>query len=141
MFIALLLATFSPILVSGYLAFALDVPVRVPARWVFVIAGPVLAYTVAWMFMTIIALPVIAICVYLIPAIVQILGVHPYWLPIAEWGARYWYMVLTVALGLMSAWIALYLWPRWPDVFAALTKRRSAFPVQSTPSRSANGEP
>jgi hypothetical protein len=129
----------SPVLVSVYLVFRKGAGVS--GRWVFVLAGPILAYTVAWMFVTIIALPVVAICVYLIPAIVQILGVRPYWLPIAEWVTQYWYLIFTAALGLMSAWVALYLWPRWPDVFTALAKRRSELTVQSMPSLSANGEP
>ena len=113
------IAILSPVFVSAYLAVRRGRGVQ--GRWVFVLAGPVVAYTVAILLSVIFVLPVWIAAVFFVPAIVQVLGIRPYWISAYNLHSQYWFFYVSVLLSAMSTWLSWYLWPRWPAVFLALT--------------------
>jgi hypothetical protein len=121
------LAFLSPILLSAYLVTRRGS--GVPGRWLFLIVGPILGYTLFWSAAMLVALPMSFIANFLVPAIVQILDVRPHWLPVVDWVAKYWYFVMPVFFATVVPAVTVWVWRRWPAVFAALVNRSSVSPA------------
>ena len=105
------LALISPILISAFLVFFKGR--GIPGRWVFLFAGPVLAYTILWVFTLIFIFPAAFFVVWLAPAFRQLYEQLPYWYPFAEWFIKHVDVIAPITVGLLSVWLVMYVWPRW----------------------------
>jgi hypothetical protein len=112
------LALVSPIAVCAFLSLFLGRGVR--GHWLFVLAGPLLAYTILWLVLMLLYIPAAFAVIFLVPSTMDLLGVRPFWLPLASWVVGKEPFIAAGAAGLLSCWLATYVWPRWPGVFAAL---------------------
>ena len=114
----LYLAYLSPILVSAFLVVVKGKGVR--GRWLFLVVGPVLAYTIMWVATLVFFAPAWIIITFLAPAVIDFTGTGPYWMPVAAWLSKndFWLAGLTCAC--LATWIAFYVWPRWPAFLDAL---------------------
>jgi hypothetical protein len=116
------LALVSPILVAVSLALFKGGGVR--GRWLFVIVGPVLAYTVLWAVTLVFIVPATFVVVWLAPATKDLYNQLPYWYPVAEWFVKYDKLIASVACGALASWLALYVWPRWSALLSVLAAPR-----------------
>jgi hypothetical protein len=114
-FVALL----SPILVSAALALAKGKGVR--GRWLFLFVAPILAYTILWVLTLVFIVPATVVVVFLAPATQDLFNKMPYWYGIAAWMTEYQLFLAAGACGNLAAWLAVWLWPRWPNILFALT--------------------
>lgn len=114
------IALISPILVSVFLVLFKGRGVR--GRWLFLVAGPVIAYSILWVFTLVFVVPATFVLVLLAPATKEIFNQMPYWFAVAAWVTEYQWLLASVTCGLLAAWLAAYLWPRWPAVLWALAQ-------------------
>jgi len=112
------LAFLSPILVSVFLAVFRGRGVS--GRWLFVLVGPVAAYTVLWVATLVFIAPAWLILTFFTPAVKELTNHTPYWYPFASWLASNDWWLAGVVCALLAAWLVLHLWPRWPAILAAL---------------------
>jgi len=121
------LALVSPILVAVFLAVFKGRGVQ--GRWLFVIVGPVLAYTVLWVFTLVFIVPATFVVVWFAPATKELYDQLPYWYPVAEWFVKYDKLIAAVACGALASWLATYVWPHWSELLSVLATRKQA-PMQ-----------
>ena len=112
------LAIVSPILVAVFLVVVKGRGVR--GRWLFVVVGPVLAYTVLWVITLVFIVPATFVVVWLAPATKELYNQLPYWYPLAELFVKYDKLIAAVACGVLASWLAVYVWPRWSALLAVL---------------------
>lgn len=117
-FLVAWLALVSPIAVCAFLSLFRGRGVR--GRWLFVLAGPVLAYTILWLVLMLLYIPAAFAVIFLVPSTMDVLGVGPFWLPLASWVVGKEPFLAAGAAGLLSCWLVTFVWPRWPGVLAAL---------------------
>ncbi len=108
----------SPVLVCAFLSIFRGRGVR--GRWVFLFAGPLLAYTVLWLFLLVLYVPTALAVIFLVPSTVDLFKAQPFWFPLASWVVGKEPFIAAGACGLLSTWLSIYVWPRWPGVFTAL---------------------
>jgi len=99
--------------------------------WLFLVAGPLLAYTVLWLLCLVVVFPATFVVIYLAPATKEFLDHLPFWYPFTMWAVKYSNELLAIICGALSAWLALHIWPRWPATLHALVQRPSASPARS----------
>jgi hypothetical protein len=92
----------------------------VRGRWLFLLVGPLVVYTVLWLALLIFMLPAWFVLTWFTPAIVQLLNSKPFWYPLFSWVAEYdGYIASAVSLSL-TLWLVTHFWPRWPAILEAL---------------------
>jgi hypothetical protein len=121
------LALISPILISLVLVLFRGKLVR--GRWLFLLVGPVLAYTILWVFTLVFIVPATFVLVLLAPGTQATFNQMPYWFHLAAWVTKYQYLLAALTCGALATWIAVWLWPRWPNILYALAQ-----PPESRPS-------
>src|ERR1017187_8362189 len=114
------LALISPILVAAFLSIFKGRGVI--GRWLFLFAGPVLAYSILWVFTLFVIVPATFVVVVLAPATKELFNQMPYWFSIAAWATEYQALLASTVCGLLASWLAFYVWPRWPGILWALVK-------------------
>ncbi len=114
------LALVSPILAS--LAVVLFRGKGVRGRWLFLVVAPVVAYTILWVFTLVFIVPATFVVVLLAPGTKDLFDQMPYWFGVASWVTQHQYLIAAVSCGALSAWLALWLWPRWPNILFALAQ-------------------
>jgi hypothetical protein len=114
------IALISPMLVSALLVLFRGRGVR--GRWLFLLAGPVIAYSVVWLFTLVVIIPATFVVVLLAPATKDLFDQMPYWFTVAATATKYQFLLASIVCGLLSAWLALHLWPRWPAILWALVQ-------------------
>lgn len=118
--IASFIALVSPMLVSALLVIFKGRGVR--GRWLFLLAGPVIAYSIVWLFTLVVIIPATVVVVLLAPATKELFDQMPYWFSVATMATKYQFLLASVVCGLLSAWLALHLWPRWPAILWAVVQ-------------------
>lgn len=140
-FVIQLLAFFiflSPILVSAYLVLVRGRNVR--GRWLFLLVGPLIVYTVLWLALLLFMVPAWFVLTWFTPAVLELTQSKPFWYPVFSWVAQYdGYIASVVTLGL-SVWLVQHFWPRWPAVLAALTQQAPESSPSEPPQPSAASE-
>ena len=114
------LALVSPILVS--LALVLFRGRHVHGRWLFLVVGPVVAYTILWVFTLVFIVPATFVLVLLAPATKELFNQMPYWFHIAAWVTEHQFALAALTCGTLATWLAVWLWPRWPNTLYALAQ-------------------
>ena len=127
----------SPIFVALYLVVFRGRGVH--GRWLFLVAGPVLAYTVLWVVILVFVVPASFVVVFIAPGTKELLDQVPFWYPAAAWAVKYSNELLAIVCGSLAAWLALHIWPRWPALLQALAQRRSTSPSASSVERTRGG--
>lgn len=113
-----------PFFYCGYLVIKRGEGVK--GRWLFAIVCPTIALTL------LVGIPVLFLSIFsilanfVVPLFKQALQHLPWWIPIAEGIARYWWMayfpvVLVYCVGTII--FANALWQRWPGLFDALVSK------------------
>jgi hypothetical protein len=121
-----LLVFFAPILVSAFLVVFKGRHVR--GRWLFLLVGPLVVYTILWLAMLVFMVPAWFVLTWFTPAVVEIVNNTPFWYPFYSWVAKYdGYIASTVCFGL-SIWLVGHFWPRWPKILEALAAPKSERP-------------
>jgi hypothetical protein len=113
-------ALVSPIWISILLVFFRGKSVR--GRWLFLIAGPVIAYTIVWLFTLVVIVPATFVLVLTAPATKELFDQMPYWFPIAVWVTKHQYLLASLACGGLAGWLGFWLWPRWPNILVAISQ-------------------
>ena len=124
------LALISPLWVS--LLLVLFRGRRVRGRWLFLVVGPVVAYTILWVFTLIFIVPATFVLVLLAPATRDMFHQMPYWFQVAAWVTEYQYLLAALTCGGLASWLAVWLWPRWPNILPAIAQ-----PPNTSPSSTA----
>jgi hypothetical protein len=114
------IALVSPILVSAFLSVFKGGGVR--GRWLFLFAGPVLAYSILWVFTLFVIVPATFVVVLLAPVTKELFNQMPYWFGLAALATKYQALLACAVFGLLASWLALYVWPRWPALLWALVQ-------------------
>jgi hypothetical protein len=114
------LALISPILVAAFLVAFKGRGVY--GRWLFLVAGPILAYSILWVFTLVVIVPATFVVVFLAPATKDLFNQMPYWFSVAAWATEYQWLLASLACGGLATWLAKYVWPRWPAILFALVK-------------------
>jgi hypothetical protein len=117
----LFLAFLSPIVAAAFLAVFKGRGVR--GRWLFLVAGPVIAYSILWVFTLVFIIPAYIVLTLFTPAVKELLDHTPYWYPFASWFVRYEVFIAGFACALLALWLVAYLWPRWSSVLYALAAK------------------
>ena len=86
------------------------------------VVGPVVAYTILWVFTLLFIVPATFVLVLLAPATRDMFREMPYWFQLAAWVTEYQYLLAAVTCGGLASWLALWLWPRWPNILYALAQ-------------------
>lgn len=119
--LAALLIFFSPFLVSTYLVVFKGRGVR--GRWIFLIVGPLIVYTVLWLALLIFMVPAWFVLTWFTPAMKELLNATPFWYPFFSWVAKYdGYIASGVCLA-TTMWLTLHFWPRWSAILEALLSK------------------
>ena len=108
----------SPVLCALYLAMVKGRGVS--GRWLFLIFGPAFSYGLVWVGAIVFYLPFYLAAVFLVPALRELGHKSPFWAPIVDWVLKYDLLIVCGALIALSFWLVLYLWPRWPNLLAAM---------------------
>jgi hypothetical protein len=114
------IALVSPILVSAFLVIFKGRGVR--GRYLFLVAGPVVAYSLLWVFTLVIIVPATFVVVLLAPATKELFNQMPYWFAVAAWATKHQMLLASVVCGALATWLALHVWPRWPAILWALVQ-------------------
>lgn len=107
---------------------------EVPGRWVYVVLAPLAGYTIALALLLIVGVPLFLISMFLVPAIVAILGVQPFWMPAASLFSHYWWLGTPIVVFALSLWSTFYIWPKWSALYRVLFLK-AELPIE-TPSQS-----
>jgi hypothetical protein len=115
---------FAPIIASAFLACVRGRGVR--GRWLFLIVGPLIVYTVIWLAMLIFMVPAWFVLTWFTPALHEILHTKPFWFPVFAWVAKHDGYIASVISLALTFWLVGHFWPRWPAILAALTSPSSS---------------
>ena len=86
------------------------------------VVGPVVAYTILWVFTLVFIVPATFVLVLLAPATKELFNQMPYWFYIAAWVTEYQFALAALTCGTLATWLAVWLWPRWPNTLYALAQ-------------------
>lgn len=115
------LAFLSPLLVAVFLVLFKGRGVR--GRWLFLVAGPVMAYSILWVFTLVFIVPAYIVLTLFTPAVKELLNHTPYWYPLATWFVKHEGLIAALACASLALWLLLHLWPRWPSLLQALAAK------------------
>jgi len=90
---------------------------------------------VLWVFTLVVIVPAMAVLALLAPASKELFKVMPYWFHVAAWVTQYQYFLAAVASGGLAAWLALWVWPRWPAILYAFAQPPGPPRATSNPQR------
>jgi hypothetical protein len=119
--LAALLIFLSPFLVSVYLVLFRGKGVR--GRWLFLVVGPLIVYTVLWLAMLIFMVPAWFVLVWFTPAMKELLDSTPFWYPFFSWVAKYDGYIASIVCLATTVWLTLHFWPRWTGILEALSSK------------------
>jgi len=119
-----LVALWAPFFVAAWLVLFRGSGVR--ARWLFLLVGPIVVYSILWVITVIFIIPASFVLVLVAPATKDMFNQMPYWFSVAAWVTQYQWVVAAVLCTSLSAWLARWVWPRWPALLAAITSPPAA---------------